>query len=172
MVRRKTFVADGFEEMTLAFDLAVYSARPRKTPPVERYRRTMGFPAGSDKAIMLDAMCRSRFSLFVVTRRHAAAGLVLDDLFLRQEIWPMDEGFEATMPQGMAIASRVTKPDAFHMTTGAVVPITCDALEEVIANFPCREGSPSLEDGRNVKFIETVYRAAVARGLMETMRFE
>lgn len=172
LVRRKTFVADGLEELTLAFDLAVYSARPGKTPPVERYRRTAGFPAGSDEAIMLNAMCGSRFSLFIVKRRHAAAGLVLDDLFRREGIWLMDEGFEASAPEGMAFASRVVKPDLYHMTTGAVIPIDRRVIEDVAAGFPFKGGDTSLEDGRNVKFVEAVYRAAVAWRLMETMRFE
>ena len=172
LVRRKTFVAEGFEEMTLAFDLAVYSAPPGKKPPIERYRRTTGFPAGSDEAIMLDAMCLSRFSIFAVKRRHAAAGLILDDLFRRQEIWLMDEGLEETAPEGMPMASRVTKPDAFHMTTGALVPIAADTLEEVIASFSWRDGDPSLESGRNVKFVEAVYRTAVAHGLMASVRLE
>lgn len=172
LVRKKTFIGDGFEEMTLAFDLAVYAARPGKTPPIERYRRTAGFPAGSDEAIMLDAMSRSRFSLFVVKRRHAAAGLVLEDLFQGREIWLMDEGFEKTAPEGMAIASRVTEPAAYHMTTGAAVPISPGALEDVVLNFPFRDGNASLEEGTNVEFIEAVYRATVTWGLMKTMRFE
>lgn len=172
LVRKKAFVAASFEEMTLAIDLAVYSARPGKTPPVERYRRTAGFPAGSDEAIMLDAMCRSRFSLFIVKRRHAAAGLVLEDLFRRQEIWLMDEGFEASAPKGMVIASRVVKPDVYHMTTGAAVPVVQGVPEEMAARFSFGGGDTSLEDGRNVKFVEAVYATAVAWGLMETMRFE
>lgn len=172
LVRRKTFVADGFEELTLVFDLAVYAARRGKTPAIERYRRTAGFPAGSDEAIMLNAMCDSRFTLFIVKRRHAAAGLVLDDLFRRQEIWLMDEGFEASAPEGLAFASRVVKPDLFHMTTGAAVPVDRDVLEDVAADFLYRGGDTSVENGKNVKFVEAVYRAAVAWGLMETMSFE
>lgn len=172
LVRRKAFIADGIEEMTLAFDLAVYSARPGKTPPIELYRRTAGFPAGGDEAVMLDAMSRSRFSLFVVKRRHAAAGLVLEDLFQRREIWLMDAGLEITAPEGLAIASRVIEPDAFHMTTGAAVPISPEALEDVASNFPFTDGDASLKEGTNVKFIEAVYRAAVTWRLMEIIRFE
>ncbi len=172
LVWRKAFIADRIEEITLAFDLAVYSARPGKTPPIELYRRTAGFPAGGDEAIMLDAMSRSRFSLFVVKRRHAAAGLVLEDLFQGREIWLMDDGFEKTAPEGLAIASRVIEPDAFHMTTGAIVPMSQGALEDVASDFTFTDGDASLEEGTNVKFIVAVYRAAVTWGLMEPMRFE
>ncbi len=60
--------------MYLVHDLMVYAAKPGKISAVERYRQTAPFVAGSDEAIMLDAMCRSRFSVFKVKRRHAAAG--------------------------------------------------------------------------------------------------
>jgi hypothetical protein len=171
LVRRKTFVAEGFEEMTLAFDLAVYSAPSGKVPPVERYRRMARFPAGGDEAIMLEAMCRSRFTIFVVKRRHAAAGLVVDDLFRKEEIWLMDEGLEETAPESAAFASRVTKPDAFHMTTGAAIPVTRDVLAEVAASFRFRDDDPSLTEGTNVRFIEAVYRVAVSRGLLAPISF-
>jgi len=76
----------------------------------------------------------------------------------------MDEGFEQTVPDGNVLASRVTKPDAFHMTTGAAIPITRGAMEDVAAAFPSPDAS--LTDGTNVRFIETVYRSAVSHGLM------
>ncbi len=82
----------------------------------------------------------------------------------------MDEGLEQTAPDGAVFASRVTKPDAFHMTTGAAVPMTRDAIEEVEAVFPFHDAS--LVDGANVKFIETVYRSAINHGLMDTIVIE
>lgn len=164
LVRRKTFIASSIEEMALAFDLALFSTRPGKISPVERYRRTSEFPVGSEDDLVVDAMCRSRFSLFLVKRRHLAAGLILEDLLRQEEVWLMDEGFEQTVPDGNVLASRVTKPDAFHMTTGAAIPITRGAMEDVAAAFPSPDAS--LTDGTNVRFIETVYRSAVSHGLM------
>ena len=82
----------------------------------------------------------------------------------------MDEGFERTIPDGAAIASRVTNPDAFHMTTGAAIPMTRDAVENVAAVFPPSDAS--LADGANAKFVEAVYRIAVDHGLMESVAME
>ena len=113
--------------------------------------------------MLVDAMCRSRFSIFFVKGRHPAAGLILKDLLGQQEVWLVDEGFEQTMPDGAAFASRVIKPDDFHMTTGAAIPITREAMEDVAAVFP----TPALSDGTNVKFIEAVYRAAIKHRLMD-----
>ena len=170
LVRRKTFIASTMEEMTLGFDLAVYSTRSGKISPVERYRRSSKFAVGSEEALLLDAMCRSRFSFFLVKRRHLATGLILEDLLRQEEVWLVDEGLEQSAPDGTVFASRVTKPDAFHMTTGAPIPMTRDAIEDVAAVFPSLDAS--LADGANAKFVETVYRSAINHGLMDTVVME
>jgi len=172
LVRRKTFIFEGEEELSLLADLAVYSARPGKAAPVERYRKTKSYAAGSTEAVMLDAMCDWRFSLFVVRRPHRTAGLVLYDLFRQEDVWLMDEGLEKTAPAGMALASRVTKPDAFHMTTGAALPLGEADLEETAALFSDGGANPFVDGGRNVKFVETVYRAAVTHSLLTGIRYE
>ena len=170
LVRGKNFIASTMEEMTLVFDLAVYSTRSGKISPVERYRRSSKLAVGSEDDLMIDAMCRSRFSLFLVKRRHLAAGLILEDLLRQEEVWLLDEGLEQTASDGAVFASRATKPDAFHMTTGAVIPMTRDAIENVAAVFPSPDAS--LADGATVKFVETVYRSAINHGLMDTAVME
>ena len=170
LVRRKTFIASTMEEMTLGFDLAVYSTRSGKISPVERYRRSSKFAVGSEDDLMLDAMCRSRFSLFLVKRRHLATGLILEDLLRQEEVWLMDEGLEQSAPDGTVFASRATKPDAFHMTTGAPIPMTLDAIKNVAAVFPSPDAS--LADGADAKFVETVYRSAIDHGLMDAVVIE
>ena len=170
LVRGKTFIASTMEEMTLGVDLAVYSTRSGKTSPVERYRRSSKFAVGSEDDLLLDAMCRSRFSLFLVKRRHLATGLILEDLLRQEEVWLMDEGLEQTAQDGTIFASRVTKPDAFHMTTGAPIPMTRDAIEDVAAMVPTPDSS--LADGADAKFVETIYRSAIDHGLMDTVVME
>lgn len=170
LVRGKTFVASTMEEMTLVIDLAVYSTRSEKISPVERYRRSSKFAVGSEDDLMLDAMCRSFFSLFLVKRRHLAAGLILEDLLRQEEVWLMDEGLEQTASDGAVLASRATKPDAFHMTTGAPIPMIRDAIENVTAVHPFPDAS--LAGGATAEFVETVYRSAVSQGLMDTVVIE
>ena len=79
----------------------------------------------------------------------------------------MDEGLEQTALDDAVFASRVTKPDAFHMTTGAPIPMTHDAIENVAAVFPSPDAS--LADGANANFVETMYRSAINHGLMDTV---
>ena len=97
-------------------------------------------------------------------------GLILQDLLRQEEVWLLDEGFEQTVPDGATLASRVTKPDAFHMTTGATIPISRNAMEDVAAASPSLDAS--FADGTNVRFIETVYRSAVTHRLMDTVVME
>ena len=170
VVRKKKFIASTIEEMALVLDLAVFSTRSGKISPVERYRRTLKLAVGSEDDRMLDAMCQSRFSLFLVKRRHLVAGLIFEDLLRHEEVWLMDEGLEQTVPDGAALASRVIKPDAFNMTTGAAIPITRDAMENVATVFSSSDAS--VADGTNVRFIETVYRSAVRHGLMDMVVVE
>ncbi len=170
LVRRKTVVASTMEELTLVFDLAVYATRSGKISAVERYRRSSKFAVGSEDDLVLEAMCRSRFSIFLVKRRHLAAGLILEDLLRQEELWLMDERLEQTAADDVVLACRVTRPDSFHMTTGAPIPMSLDAIENVAAAFPAPDAS--LADGANAKFVETVYRSAVSHGLMESVVVE
>jgi hypothetical protein len=171
VVRKRTVLTSKFEEMSLCLDLAVYSARPGRNAPIERYRRMARLPADSDEAKVLDAMCQSRFSVFVVKRRHATAGLVLEDLIADEKIWLMDDGFEQSASEGMAFASRVIEPDDFHMTTGAAIPMTRDDLEEAWASIPFRDGSPTRAVDTDPRFVEAVYRVAISRGLMVSIEY-
>src|SRR5271166_2993328 len=73
-------ITDNEKEATLLFDLAIYAAREGRSRAIDRYARAARLPAGSDEALMLEAMRHARFSLWRIERRHDVAGLVLTDL--------------------------------------------------------------------------------------------
>jgi hypothetical protein len=164
--------AESFDELTLAFDLAIHAARPGHSRAVDRYARAAAFRPGSDEALVLEAMRRARFSLWRVERRHEVAGLVVQDLLRQDEAWLVDEAMERSAPEGTVAAMRLCTPDAFAMTCGVIVPVDRELLEEVIATvLPRVRGSPDrVADDR--RFATAVYRTAVARGLMARVGFE
>lgn len=172
LARGNTLLLDTFAEFALILDLANYAAWPGKTSALERYRNAARLPAGSPEAVMLDAMCASRLSLFVVQRRHQAAGLILHDLPGQRDVWLMDEGLEASAPPGFALASRVVEPDDFIMTTGAAIPLgrvdpeTMNGFRDRLLRDREPTGAPSL------RFVEFVYQQAVAFSLLSSMRYE
>jgi hypothetical protein len=49
-------IADSTEELTLVFDLAIYTAMEGRTRAIDRYVKAAKLPAGSDEMRMLEAM--------------------------------------------------------------------------------------------------------------------
>src|SRR5687768_1672818 len=127
----KTLVAESMDELTLAFDLALYTAPPGRSRGIERYARSAAVPAGSDDEVVLQAMRQVRFSVWQVERRHEAVGLVVQDLMRENSLWLVDESLEQTAPEGMSVAMRVIMPEAFAMTCGVIVPVDAMLLDEV-----------------------------------------
>ena len=119
----KTLVAESLDEMTLAFDLAIHTARPGHSQAIDRYARAAQLQPGSDEFVVLEAMRQARFSVWRVERRHEVAGLIVQDLLRQDEAWLVDEALEQSAPEGMAMALRLCMPNAFAMTSGIIVPV-------------------------------------------------
>ena len=167
----QTVAADSEEELTLVLDLAIHTAREGRSRAIDRYAKAVGLPSNSDDGLVLEAMCRARFSLWRIARRHDICGLVVDDLIRQAENWLVDEGLEKSGADGMCFASRVYEPDQFAMTSSVIVPVDRQMLEEVLADGrACRRSDPErvADDPR---FATAIYRAALEAGLMENVVF-
>jgi hypothetical protein len=162
----KTLVAESEEELTLAFDLAIYTAPAGRSRAIDRYRAAARLDEGSDEALVLDAMCRARFSVWRIERRHETVGFTVSDVIRQAEAWLVDESLERTAPEGAAIAARLCRPEAFAMTSGVVVPVDREMLEEALDEaLPRVHGTPEqVADDR--RFAAAFYRAALERGLL------
>lgn len=83
----------------------------------------------------------------------------------------MDEGFEATLTDGMMLAARLIRLDPFHSTAGASVPISRYILQEALLSLAGRRSvNPALLD--NPRLPEAVYAAAIKNGATDTISFE
>jgi hypothetical protein len=165
-------ILDSMDELTPAFDLAIHTAPAGRSRTIDRYARSTRFTSGSDEALMLEAMCDARFAIVWVQRRHPSAGLIVTDLFRKIELWLMDEGLEASLPVGTAFATRYYAPDRFVMTAGVGMPVDAGLLMGVVESTPQllrKSRTEAIEDRR---FAETVYRAAIADGIMEGISYE
>lgn len=61
-------------------------------------------------------------SIFRVAERHAQAGLWLEDLMAAgRRFWLVDEGLEASAPQGLVIGMRLFEAGPFHAGFGIIV---------------------------------------------------
>jgi len=168
----KILILDSMDELTLAFDLAIYTAPAGRSRAIDRYARSTQFASGSDEALMLEAMRNARFAVVLVQRRHPSAGLIVTDLFRKSELWLMDEGLEISLPVGTAFATRYYAPDRFVMTAGVGMPVGLALLKSAVESSPQllrKSRAEAIEDRR---FAEAVYRAAITDGIMEGISYE
>ena len=168
----KTLVADSMDELTLAFDLAIYTAKPGRSRAIDRYAKAARLASGSDEAVMLAAMRRSRFSVWRVERPHEAAGLMVWDVLRQSEAWLVDLGLEQSAEAGMALAMRLCEPETFAMTAGVIVPVDRAMMEDVLDEVLPRVGGDPEAVAEDPRFATAIYRIALAEGVMEEVGFE
>jgi hypothetical protein len=172
LTQGKTVILESEHEMTLAEDLATYLHRLGRSPPLDRYARAAQFTPGYDEAIVLEAMRHARFSLWRVERRHETAGLILRDLLRGGEIWLIDEAMEKNAPLGVEMAARLLRLEGFAMTARIIVPVTPDLIEQVFDRAPALRRAQGGVLAQDPRFAIGIYRAAVATGAMDSVRFK
>ena len=172
MAAGRTILAESPDELTLALDLAIYTAPAGRSRAIDRYARSTPFPQGSEAALLLAAMCGARFAIIAVQRQHPVAGLLVTDIFRQTDLWLLDEGLERSLPTGAMFATRYYTPADFAMTAGIGVPIDLDFLEAAILMVPQLQHMSLVEALGDRRFAEAIYRAAMTSGLMEEVSFQ
>ena len=178
LTKGKAIVLENGNEMTLPEDLAIYLPRPGRSHPLDRYARVARFAPGSDEAIVLAAMRRARFSVWRIERRHPTTGLILRDLLRGEETWLVDEAMEKNAPLGVEMAARLLQPESFAMTARIIVPMLPDLMtlpelmEEVFTRAPALRRLQEDALAGDPRFAIGLYRAAVATGAMDRVRFQ
>jgi hypothetical protein len=169
----RSVLAETEEEMTLVFDLAVHTAKPGRSRAIDRYARAAAPCSGSDEAHTLEALCRARFSIWRIIRRHEVAGVMVKDVLRDSEAWLVDEALTVSASPGLTFASRLYWPDDFAMTCGVVVPVDAELMEDAL-----REGMPWMRHADlnqladDPRFAMVVYRTALNRGIMDSVVFQ
>jgi hypothetical protein len=171
LLSNSTIVADSFSEMNLAFDLVVFGARADRSRAIDRYARASRFPAGSIDATVLAAMQASSFRIVQVKTRHDIAGLIVDDVFGQDELWLMDEGFEATLEDGRVLATRLIRLDPFCAAAGASVPLERNVLQDALFTLSTRQQGFGPQTLDSPRLPEAIYAAAIRSGAMNTIAF-
>ena len=166
----KRVVLESELEMTLAEDLATYLPRPGRSHPLDRYARTARFAPASDETIVLEAMRHACFSLWRVERRHETAGLIPRDLLRGGEIRLIDETMEKKPPLRVEMAARFLRLESFAMTARIIVPLTPDLMERVFDRIPVLKRIQGDDLAQDPRFAIGIYRAAVATGVMDSVR--
>lgn len=163
----QALVVENDEEMTLVCDLAIYTAKEGRSRAIDRYAKALPPPGGSDAARMLAAMRQTTFSVWKIERRHDPVGLVVTDVLREDDVWLIDEALENSGQDGMVFASRLSFIDGFAMTSGVVVPVTDDIVDDVLTDALawCHPDLSTL--AQDPRFAAAIYRAALDYGIMD-----
>jgi hypothetical protein len=165
----RTMIECTTNEMILVEDAATYLPRPGRSSPLDRFARSARFAAGSDEAIVLEAMRNARFSFWRVERRHETAGLVLLDMLRGEEIWLIDETMEKVARPGFEMAGRLLKPEGFAMNARIVVPIVPELLTEMRSRGQALMQMQNAVVASDPRLVIATYRAAVTIGVMDAV---
>ena len=120
---------------------------------------------------MLQALCQVRFSVFQVERPHETAGLLVRDLMRGERLWLVDENLERTAPGGMTLVMRVSRPEAFAMTCGVIVPVDAALTEAAFDEVRGRVRGEPDAIANDRRFATAIYHAAVMDGIMDQIGF-
>ncbi|TWT15727.1 hypothetical protein [Reyranella sp. CPCC 100927] len=173
LARGKTLLLEEIDEMNYVYDLAIHTAVPGRSRTIDRYARSTSLAAGSDEALVLEAMRTARFSILSIEQPHEVAGLIATDLVRKTTVWLVDVGLERSLPAGSALITRLYTLGEFAMTAGVSVPLDPAMLLNVRAALPYRLAeTPLTELIDSPRFAETVYRAALHDGVMDRVRYE
>src|SRR3982750_2523096 len=167
----KMLVADSLDELTLAFDLCLYTAAPGRSRGIDRYARSAGVGPGSGEGVGWPAVGRGGFSVFQVERPHEIAGLLVRDLIREESLWLVDENLERTAPVGLKLAMRVSRPETFAMTCGVMVPTNAVLIDEVLDEVQGRVRGEPGAIANDRRFATAIYRIAVMSGIMDQIGF-
>jgi hypothetical protein len=167
----QTLIANSEEELTLVFDLAIYSAKEGRSRAIDRYAKAAKMPSDSDEMLMLEAMCHARFSIWRIDRQHDTCGLVVNDVLRQAEAWLVDENLEVSGASGMCFAGRLCDADSFSITSGVIVPVDRPLLDDVLTDpIACRHADPQRV-GDDPRFAAAIYRAALDSCIMNDVVF-
>jgi hypothetical protein len=168
----KVLFADYDVELTLLFDLAVYTSEAGRTRAIDRYARSRLGGSTPDVALVLQGLQASRFSIFRTIGRCEPAGVLFEDLMRGGTISLLDEGLEQSARPGEAFAMRVAPLAEFVITCGVVVPLATQTFEEIIDfltdSAPDAEVA-ALADHR--RFATSLYELAIELGLMRFITY-
>ena len=145
--RDNTLVLGSESEMSVLMDYCVYDYRWDQHNVIERYVSQTPIEAGSDKKVLLEAMLKHRYSVFLVDDVVRGLGVQTRDLFRGDKGFILDIALSETAVKGFVLACRIITPagSRFSMTTGAALPADRPIMERIIQEVPERFGKTGGE---------------------------
>jgi hypothetical protein len=154
-------------DLAPALDISLFSKGADGKSLADRYLKEVGGRLRENHLKVVEALANARFSIFEMIERHPVAGTILSDLSTGEDVWLMDQGFEASVSPGHIVALRLIRPMDFHMTTGVVVSMNDERTwKSVNQRHRVTNTNGHLEINDRDQFAEAIYAAAVETGAL------
>jgi hypothetical protein len=122
-------VADG-DAVEMLADVALFEPNQRGRRAYDRFLETAARRLAPADLGLAQCMAAAFFSIFRLAARHEAAGVWLEDLLDGdRRLWLVDEGLEASAPDGLVFGMRLFDAGPFHAGFGLVAPADTETVE-------------------------------------------
>jgi hypothetical protein len=172
LIQGNRLVLGSADDLTLVFDLLIYTAPKDRSRAIDRYAKAAPPLPGTDATAVLRAMQQAQFAIITRTGRHPVAGLIVKDLFRGGEHWLLDEALESSLPDDMALATRLYTLDGYVVTAGVIVPVDMELVEDALADTPLLLRKMPMQTIDDRRFAEAIYRTAIESGVMEQVGYK
>jgi hypothetical protein len=119
-----TLVFDSEEEMAVLADFCIHHVRRGGKNAMDRMLEE---DLSEEERTFVRARARSRYSIFRVKEVERGVGIVMEDVFRKQDLFVVDVNFSSTARPGALLASQMVEMEGFWMTTGAALPVHAEA---------------------------------------------
>jgi len=137
LAKGKTLIFNRENDSDILFDYILYNHRPKGKNTVDRYLESFPPPPFSAEMTVLRGMVDSRYSLFLVEKVIKGKGVEFLSLLRRDNMVMMDKSLGESPIEGVIFAGRVIPLRGYYMSSGALLPMDPDILENDI--FPVIE---------------------------------
>ncbi len=111
-------------------DIALFEPNQRGRRAFDRFLARPVQQLSAPDIALAQRMAGAAFSLFRFAERHEVAGVWLEDLLDgNRRLWLMDEGFEASAPDGLVFGMRLFDAGPFHAGFGIIAPADEETVE-------------------------------------------
>lgn len=177
-LRNETFVFGSEDEMAILMDYSIYKPQGDGRNVVSNYLAESPPREESDEMVVLRAMTKAYYSLFVVTEVERGVGVAVWDALRGKSGFIVDVGLGQTGAKGLVLASRAIPTENFLTTGGAAIPVGVKAGERIKNLLVQAKRTPGLFDfdaitpAEEAEVALMVIRACLSAGMTSRVHYQ
>jgi hypothetical protein len=131
VLQNNAFVLDDIDQIGVVMDYCIYDYQEEGLNIVAKYITDSQLDPDSDEYTVVRAMSESFYTLVQVVDVQPGIGAIVNDLMGDRQFLLVDMGLGRTAVKGLVIATRLLPFEDFVTTSGAVLPVDMETLEEI-----------------------------------------